>query len=172
MMILSPLHIIVRKLIKSFHGKMSLYLKFILHLENQFDQGIFHISNGKIELRCGEQSLEKIQNFQLNRNHIENANDLLRCLTSSLEILSIVGNFSEQVDFKLLKLFINLTSLMIGSETSSSMDFGFNSIENCTKYLDLCLDGNNVGKLKSNTFENLTKLKILSLRNTNLLFDV
>lgn len=111
-------------------------------------EGFCESSDGdRIEIHCNEESFESISRFQIIENQIENPGDLLRCLSSSLGTLMLVGNFTEHLSSTLLEKFTDIWELIISG--AKSMDFDFNSLKNPKRLYSLCIPGNNLRKLEN-----------------------
>lgn len=167
--------------------------KSIRIVTNSQIEGIRSSADGKVKLHCHAGSFQEIVNFVFNDNHIENIGEILHCLTTTLQQLTLSGRFAEKLNSTAIERFVNLTKLTLTDGILTS--FHFNSLKTLRKlrsldisrnnlktlpglihnprpYLyELNLSGNFVGHLNASTLERYTYLRVLRLRNTNLTLD-
>lgn len=109
-------------------------------------EGVWPSSDrNRIEFHCNKGSFDNIHTFTFNNNQIENINDLLQCLTSSLKQLSLVGNFTGKLISTSLEPFTNLYVLFINGV--QKMEFDFRSIKNPKLLHMLDISSNNLKEI-------------------------
>ncbi|XP_055309001.1 toll-like receptor Tollo [Sitodiplosis mosellana] len=108
-------------------------------------EGVLETSDGRFELHCNDGSFENILNFQAVSNQIENPTEMCHCLTSSLQVLELTGNFEETFDTDLLERFTNLTHLSL--KGTQLKKFDLNVMKNHKNLSIIQLPGNNLTKI-------------------------
>lgn len=109
-------------------------------------EGVWLSSDGNhIELHCSEGSFDNIRRLKFENNHIENPNELLHCLTSSLEKLNLIGNFTEKISSKSLEPLTNMWELIING--AQSMEFDFGSIKKPERLYTIDISENNLKEI-------------------------
>lgn len=160
---------------------------------NSQAEGIRSTPDGKFKFHCHEGNFENIKIFSFTNNHIENTGDMIRCLTPTLEELTLSGHFNEKLNLSSLERFDILTMLTLTDGILTKFDF--KSLKNLRKLrkLDISrnhlkrikniqynprpyiyvlnLSGNYVGQLNASTLDKFTYLRELYLSNTSLSVD-
>lgn len=136
-------------------------IRFVL---NSTQEGVWISFDGNhIEFHCRKGSFSNIHRFKFIDNHIENPTEMLRCLTPSLEKLTLIGHFNEQLKSTSLESFINLSELIING--APSMEFDLGSIENVEhrQIHTLDISGNNLKDIRNSSL--LTRIPIITILN-------
>lgn len=131
-------------------------------IENNEQNGLIlrNESNGKIELHCSEMSFENIHIASVKGHQIENPTELLKCFSSSLVELHLIGEFAEELNFDVIRKFDDLDTLSISSVQLNTFDLSWISNKIASiRYVDSDLKHiSNVTLLEE--FKNLTHLNL------------
>ncbi|XP_031635436.1 chaoptin-like [Contarinia nasturtii] len=125
-------------------------------VSNHSFEGFLPASNGTIEFYCSEGSFESINRFEFINNDIINPNELVNCVGTSVEYLSLSGKFVKPLNSTLFKSFVNLKELNLRGAQLREFDFGL--LDRMTALERLDISHNHLDK---------TSPDISSLKNAN-----
>ncbi|XP_055301687.1 protein artichoke-like [Sitodiplosis mosellana] len=118
---------------------------------NNQNDGLFQTSNGQIELHCRPMSFKAITKFKIHSNHIENPEEILRCLSPTLEVLELIGSCTEKLSSLSLEPFQKLIKLTLKSMLK---DFDASAMKNQKNLVELNISQNNLTKISNAHFLN------------------
>lgn len=153
--------------ITDFEIKENIGKPFRIVLNNKME-GVWPSSDGnRIELHCSEGSFDNIRRLKFVNNHIENPNELIRCLSSSLEKLILIGNFTEKISSTSLEPLTNMWELIING--AQSMEFDFGSIKKPERLCTLDISRNNLKEIGNvSLLENFPLIFLLNVTGNEL----
>lgn len=131
------------------------------------NEGLFHSTDGKIELRCNSKGFKRAYMFEMFNNHIENPGDIVRCLSpESLKFFQLKGSYIESFNLALLEPFTNLLKLTL---ISMLTDFDASAIKDHKDLVEVHISHNHLTKIeKAHYFENLNNLYSISIQGNQL----
>lgn len=134
---------------------------------NSQEEGLLHASNGRIELHCKENSFKNIKRFELIDNSVENPTEIIKCLTPTIEYLTLSGEFDEKFNSTSLSRLNNLKELCL--HEAQLTEFDFSILKYVTKIEWLDISQNNLERVSNISFlENAKNLIHLNLGENEL----